>query len=64
MAILSSYKEKRELYIGYFELICGLGALVGPIIGSLFYSFLGYIGPFFGIGFFYLLMVAIFYHKK
>jgi len=52
------------LYIGYFELICGLGALVGPIIGSLFYSFLGYTGPFFGIGFFYLIMVAVFYYKK
>jgi MFS family permease len=64
MAIISSYKEKRELYIAYFEVICGLGAFVGPLIGALFYYFFGYIGPFFGIGFIYFLMVIIFYQKK
>jgi len=50
VAILNSYKEKREKYIGYMEVAGSLGRLFGPIIGVLFYYCAGYVGPFFGIG--------------
>ena len=50
MALLSSYKDKREDYIGYFELCAGLGCLFGPLMGSIFYGIFGYLGPFLGLG--------------
>ena len=53
LAIISSYKEDRQKFISYFEVISGLGTLMGPIIGSGFYMIGGYEAPFFGIGFIY-----------
>ena len=65
MALLSSYPSDRATYIGYFELIAGLGALLGPLLGSFFYSIFGYKGPYFGIGLLYLICI-LFYapHKR
>ena len=60
MALLSSYKEHRAQFIGYFELIAGLGALVGPLLGSSLYQGMGYKGPFLGLGVIYLVPVLIF----
>ena len=60
MALLSSYKEQRAQFIGYFELIAGLGALVGPLLGSSLYQGMGYKGPFLGLGVIYLVPVLIF----
>lgn len=60
MAVLSGYKEQKEIYIGYFEVTCGLGAFIGPLVGSMFYFLGGYKAPFFCVGFFYLLMVIVF----
>mmetsp|Transcript_17557 Transcript_17557/g.29631 ORF Transcript_17557/g.29631 Transcript_17557/m.29631 type:complete len:210 (+) Transcript_17557:438-1067(+) len=60
IAVLSSHKAKRDLYIGYFEMCSGLGALFGPLLGVIFYHFGGYKAPFFFIGFFYLFMVGFF----
>ena len=60
MALLSSYKEERALYIGYFELVAGLGALVGPLLGSSLYGAMGYKGPFLGLGILYLVPILIF----
>jgi len=60
MAVLSSYKENRELYIGYFEVCGGMGALFGPMLGVIFYNFGGYKAPFFIIGGVYLVMVSYF----
>jgi len=37
MAVLSSYKEDREIYIGFFEVCSGLGAVAGPLLGGFFY---------------------------
>ena len=59
MAILSSYKEKRDLYISYFELAAGLGVLVGPVSGAIFYTTIGFTGPFFCLGGFYALMIGV-----
>jgi len=50
LAILSSYKEQRQEYIGYFEIISGVGTLLGPIIGAGLYEIGGFQAPFFGIG--------------
>jgi MFS family permease len=60
MAVLSSYKDQREKYIGYFEVSAGLGALFGPLIGAVFYFFIGFKGPFLGIGLIYFIMVIVF----
>ena len=60
MALLSSFKEERALYIGYFELVAGLGALVGPLLGSSLYGAIGYKGPFLGLGVLYLVPILIF----
>jgi MFS family permease len=59
LAIISSYKENRQLYIGYFEIASGLGTLLGPIIGTVFYTIGGYQAPFFGIASIYLLIVIV-----
>jgi MFS family permease len=48
IAILTShYKEDRETIMGYIEGASGLGALIGPIIGSGLYALIGYCGPFY-----------------
>ena len=57
---MSGYKEQKEIYIGYFEVTCGLGAFIGPLVGSMFYFLGGYKAPFFCVGFFYLFMVIVF----
>jgi MFS family permease len=57
LAIISSYKEDRQAYIGYFEIISGLGTLLGPTIGAGFYELGGYEAPFFGIGGIYTCVV-------
>lgn len=59
-AILSSYRQERARYIGYFELVAGLGSLVGPLLGSSLYGAFGYKGPFLGLGLLYLVPVLIF----
>lgn len=38
IAVLSSYKEERDIYIGIFEMACGLGILVGPLLGTALFS--------------------------
>lgn len=50
MALLSSFKEQREEFIGYFEVCAGLGAIFGPFMGNILYALFGYLGPFFGLG--------------
>ena len=42
MAILSSFRDNRDLYISYFELAAGLGVLIGPISGAVFYTTMGF----------------------
>jgi MFS family permease len=42
-----AYKENCDKYIGYAEGITGLGDLAGPIIGAVFYSYVGYSGTFY-----------------
>lgn len=64
MAMLSSFKKRRDVYIGYFELINGLSALIGPLAGSTFYWFAGFAGPYATLGTAYGLALLYFYQRK
>lgn len=59
MAILSSYKEDRDLYISYFEAASGLGLLFGPLSGAIFYTVMGFVGPFFILGGIYSVLIVV-----
>jgi len=39
-------------------LVTGLAAFFGPLLGTIFYEFAGYKGPFFVIGSLYILMIG------
>lgn len=64
LAVLSSYKKKRETYIGYFELTSGIAGIIGPIFGSVLYTLGGFKAPFFTIGTLYVLIVGLFAVKR
>jgi len=54
MAILSSMgPASREKYIGWGEAACGLGLLLGPLMGAVLYDIGGYVLPFATFGKFY-----------
>jgi MFS family permease len=38
----SEFPEKRELYFGYFESAVGVGLMLGPVLGQIFYTALGF----------------------
>ncbi|CDW79392.1 permeases of the major facilitator superfamily [Stylonychia lemnae] len=40
--LTSIFPENREKYLGYGEASAGVGLMVGPVIGGLLYSYLGY----------------------
>lgn len=40
------FSENREKYLGIGESACGIGTMLGPVIGSVLYSYLGYFGAF------------------
>ena len=61
VAVLSGYQQSREEYMSYFEIVCGLGSLIGPLLGSAFYLLFGYVGPFFCLGTIYFIIIIIFY---
>jgi len=51
MAILISFDpQERERYIGLVEASIGLGLLLGPLFGSLFFYLGGYKAPFLAFG--------------
>jgi MFS family permease len=41
------FPQQREIYIGYVQTAVGLGLLLGPVIGTIIYSFAGYEGTFY-----------------
>ena len=45
--ITIEFASKREEYIGYCQSACGIGLMVGPIMGSMIYSHVGYENTFF-----------------
>lgn len=40
--IAQEYPENREQYVGYYEGAIGLGLMLGPVIGQILYSSLGF----------------------
>lgn len=38
----SEFPTKRELYFGYFESAVGVGLMLGPVLGQIFYTALGF----------------------
>ena len=50
--------EKQEM-IGFMEVGIGIGILVGPLAGTLFYELGGYTCPFWTLGFAFLFMFPI-----
>ena len=50
IALLSSYGNMKDEFIGYFEVAAGLGGILGPVIGSILYALFDYKGPFLGLG--------------
>ena len=48
--IASHYKEDREKMIGMMESSSGIGLLLGPFFGAIFYKIGGYMLPFVATG--------------
>jgi MFS family permease len=40
------FSENREKYLGMGEAAAGIGTMVGPVIGSVLYAYLGYFWAF------------------
>ena len=55
----NDFPEKQERVIGLLEAMAGLGLIVGPIIGSVLYSFLGFEKTFFVYGGIELVLAVI-----
>lgn len=60
MAVLSSYKARREDYLGYYEVIFAVGTCFGPLTGAILYSIGHYPFPFYFFAAIYLVMVIVF----
>ena len=45
--ITIEFSSKREEYVGYCQSACGIGLMVGPVLGSMIYGSLGYENTFF-----------------
>lgn len=45
--IAAEFKNDRPKYISYINMSLGLGLALGPVLGSLVYSFLNYRGTFY-----------------
>ena len=55
----SIYKEEKERFIGYIESSAGVGLLLGPILGTIFYSLGGYMLPFVVLGLAYFIIYPL-----
>jgi MFS family permease len=44
------FPAKREEYMGYCESAVGIGLMIGPVLGSLIYGFVGYAPTFYIFG--------------
>jgi MFS family permease len=45
--ITIEFPTKREEYVGYCQSACGIGLMIGPVLGSMIYGQLGYENTFF-----------------
>ena len=45
--LCQEFPEKKDVMVGYEMMALGLGLTIGPVLGSLFYTWVGYIGAFY-----------------
>ena len=45
--VCQEFPEKKDVMVGYVLMALGLGLTIGPVLGSLFYGWVGYIGAFY-----------------
>jgi len=45
--ITIEFAHKREEYVGYCQSACGIGLMIGPVLGSMIYAQLQYENTFF-----------------
>ena len=57
--VTNDYEEKGEMLIGLLEAMVGIGLILGPILGSILYSFLGFETTFFVYGGFVVILAII-----
>ena len=55
----NDFPEKKEQIVGWVEALTGLGLIIGPIIGSCLYGFLGYSQTFYIYGAFLIFLAFI-----
>ena len=55
------YPEHREALVGYLEAVCGIGLIVGPIMGSVMYSMIGFASTFYCFGLFFMVAALLVY---
>lgn len=53
------YPDGQQKYLGILEASMGLGLVVGPVIGSILYTFVEFQGTFYSIGCIFLISVVI-----
>ena len=59
--ITSVYSDQLLKYIGYIEIVVGLGLGLGPMVGALVYPYGGYAGTMYFFGILNLLTLAMCY---
>ena len=60
VALFNSYKDKRQEYMNYFNVVNGVGFLLGPLVAGLLYPWGGYICPMLTNGTFFFFLILIF----
>ena len=57
--ITSVFSDQLLKYIGYIEIVVGLGLGIGPMVGALVYPYLRYRGTMYFFGFLNLLALVL-----
>ena len=64
MAIMSCYCDRRQEFIGYWEMMGGLAVVCAPLLGVVFYLLFGFVGPFVCTGSIFALSLIYFIRRK
>ena len=54
-----TYPKDQQKYLGILEASIGVGMLLGPIVGSILYSTIGFQGTFYAIGAWFIVLVPV-----
>ena len=57
--VTNFYPTKQIKFIGYVECVSSAGYVMGPFLGTIFYTLFGYRGMLFAFGFMFLLIATI-----